>query len=64
MVSACMGDNSSVEVDALVKNTLKISEVKKRGPQSLLPACPPPQKNDIFKNKKILLLVKETLVLF
>ena len=63
MVSACMGDNSSVEVDALVKNTLKISEVKKRGPQSLLPASPP-QKNDIFKNNKILLLVKETLVLF
>ena len=61
-----MGDNSGVEVDAVVKNAVKISEGEKRGLQSLLPACPrgPPPKNDIFKNNKILLLVKETLVLF
>ena len=31
-----LGDHSSIEVDAVVNNTVKISRVEKQGPQKIL----------------------------
>ena len=36
MVSTWICDHSSIEVDAVVNNTVKISRVEKQGPQKIL----------------------------